>query len=197
MWSTGKVRQLTIAEPWQLVTETARRRGLPLDEVLRTGVSPTKLDKAEAKLGIRFHPDVRELYGLADGLRRIHGHNNEPSLLGFSFPGLQEAVRRTTNLRDAAEEYGPTGAWRASWLKVFDDIDNENFLVDCSDGSVWYVYAAADETYQVAPDLATFFGVVTIAADRNDVRYQLDGDYFETPDGEVWEAPIKSPWRPT
>ncbi len=34
---------MTIAEPWQVVLEAARRRGLPLDEVLRTGVSPTKL----------------------------------------------------------------------------------------------------------------------------------------------------------
>lgn len=76
---------MTIAEPWQVVLETARRRGLPLDEVLRTGVLPTKLDKAEAKLGFRFHPDVRELYGLANGLSRVRGHNNEPILLGFSF----------------------------------------------------------------------------------------------------------------
>ncbi|MFT4110581.1 SMI1/KNR4 family protein [Propionicimonas sp.] len=188
---------MTISEPWRVVVEAAQRRGLPLDEVLRAGASPAKLGKAETKLGIQFHPDLRELFQLANGMRRIRGHNNEPSLLGFSFPSLQEAVRQTIDLRDAAEEYGTAGAWRASWLKVFDDIDNECFVVDCSDGSVWYVYWAADEIYRVAPDLATFFGVVAIAAERDDVHYQLDGDYFETPDGEVWEAPIKSPWRQT
>jgi cell wall assembly regulator SMI1 len=188
---------MTIAEPWQVVLETARRRGLPLDELLRAGVSPAKLDKAESKLGIRFHPDVRELYELANGLRRIRGHNNEPSLLGFSFPSLPEVVRHTIGLRDAAEEYGTAEAWRPSWLKVFDDNDDEYFVIDCSDGRVWYVYWAADEIYQVAPDLATFFGMAAAAADRDDVRYQPDGDYFETPDGEVWEAPIKTPWRST
>lgn len=139
---------MTIAEPWHVVLETARRRGLLLDEVLRTGVSPTKLDKAETKLGIRFHPDVRELYGLADGLRRIRGHNNEPSLRGFSFRGRQEAVRRTISLRDAVEEYGTAGAWRASWLKVFDDIDNENFMVD-----ILLTWINADGVIEPKPEL--------------------------------------------
>lgn len=164
--------------------------------MLRPGVSPAKLDKAEARLGVRFHPDLRELYELANGLRRIRGHNREPTLLGFNFPSLQEAVRRTTDLRDAAEEFGTANAWRSSWLKVFDDIDDENFVVDCSDGSVWYVYWETDEVFQVAPDLASFLGGVAVAAERDDVHYQLDGDYFETPGGEVWEAPVKSPWRP-
>lgn len=186
---------MTIAEQWQAMLDTAQRRGLPLREVLRAGVSPSKLSKAETKLGLQFHPDVRELFELADGLRRLRGHNSEPTLLGFSFPSLQEAVRRTIDLRDAAEEFGTAEAWRPSWLKVFDDIDDENFAVDCLDGSVWYVYWEADEVYQVAPDLGTLFRVVAAAADRDDVHYQLDGDYFETPDGEVWEAPIKSPWH--
>ncbi|MBN9104670.1 MAG: SMI1/KNR4 family protein [Propionibacteriaceae bacterium] len=188
---------MTIAEPWQVVLEAARRRGLPLDEVLRTGVSPTKLDKAETKLGIRFHPDVRELYQLANGLRRIHGHNNEPSLPGFSFPSLQKAVRQTIDLRDAAEEYEDAEAWQPLWLKVFDNNYEEIFAVDCRDGTVWYVYWEGDEIYPVGHDLASFLDAAAIAAERDDVHYQLDGDYFETPNGEPWRAPLKNPWTPT
>jgi hypothetical protein len=66
-----------------------------------------------------------------------------------------------------------------------------------TDGSVRYACQEADEVYQAAPELATFFGAVTIAAEPDDVRHQLDGDDLETPDGEVWEAPIKARWTDT
>ncbi|MFT4110582.1 SMI1/KNR4 family protein [Propionicimonas sp.] len=188
---------MTVSDSWRALAETAARRGLPLEEALRPPVSPAKLDKAERKLSISFHPDLRELFGQVDGLKRLRGHRRDPRLPGFNFPSLKEATDRTLRLRDVAETVDSIELWRQHWVKVFDDDYEEVFAVDCSDGSVWYAWWEASEIHQVAPDLATFFDMAAAAADGDDVHYRLDGDYFETPDGEVWRAPIKRPWSPT
>ena len=188
---------MSVSESWRALAETAAKRGLPLEEVLGPGVSSVKLDKAERKLGITFHPDLRELYEQADGLRRISGHENEPCLPGFGFQSLKKSIDRTQDLRDVANDVDSIELWRQQWVQVFDHFYVEVFAVDCTNGTVWYAWWEAGEIHQVAPDLATFFRMAAEAADRDNVHYQLDGDYFETPDGEVWRAPIKRPWSPT
>jgi hypothetical protein len=137
-------------------------------------------------LSISFHPDLRELFGQVDGLKRLRGHRRDPRLPGFNFPSLKEATDRTLRLRDVAETVDSIELWRQHWVKVF--------AVDCSDGSVWYAWWEASEIHQVAPDLATLFDMAAAAADGDDVHYRLDGDYFETPD--VFDAIAGLPVHP-
>ncbi|MBN9104674.1 MAG: SMI1/KNR4 family protein [Propionibacteriaceae bacterium] len=183
---------MATTQAWLRLLSVAARRGLAVEEVLLPPAPIADLASAELMLGMKLHPDLRELYEQSAGLRRFRNHDREPSLPGFGFPSLKESVARTLRLREVAWRY-----WRPSWVQVFDDDYVEIFILDCSTGIVWYAWWEGDELHPVAPTLAAFFGVAAAAADRDDVRYQPDGDYFETPDGEVWEAPIKEPWTPT
>lgn len=189
---------MTVSDSWDALAETATRRGLPVPEILRPGVSPARLAEAEDELGITLHPDLRDLFERVDGLNRIQGHNHHPSMPGFGFRSLDSVVERTLDLRDIADgEEGGGEMWRPQWVQVFDHLYDEVFAVDCSDGTVWYVWWEADEIYPVAPNLATFLDTAARAAEQDDIRYQLDGDYFETPNGDPWRAPLKKPWTPT
>ena len=188
---------MTVTQAWGRLAEVAKRRGLPLEEVLLPAASVAELDAAEGRLGITLHPDLRALYGLTRGLRRARNHDREPRLPGSNFPSLDDAVDRTVEMRQIASGMTDLELWRPTWVQVFDDDDVEIFITDCATGVIWYAWWEADELHPVAPDLATFLSRAAEAADRDDVRYQSDGDYFETPDGEVWEAPLKNPWRST
>lgn len=163
-------RDHTVTDALAAIVEIHRSLRSGVVDQLRPPASDTDLDLAEEVLGVPLHPQVRELYLIADGLAGNDGSGVEglrllPSLRFQPVVSAAEAARANREARTRA--LGP-GSWRAGWLPVFTESrSGRGVHVDCASAGpeVWRVEwnpAVADlpghdvGTAPIAPSLAAF-----------------------------------------
>ncbi|MCA0296673.1 MAG: hypothetical protein LCH96_15445 [Actinobacteria bacterium] len=177
---------MTLKDAWVACIALLQRAGLDPLQACRPGVDPTSLIDAEVPLGLRFTPELNELYQLADGMVFVQGLGAH-ALPGLDFPDLAASVSATLALRENSA--GLERLWRPSWFRVFHFAHAVHWAVDVDTGMVWYVDWQEDDIYPTAETLAKFLIQTADEASDADLRYEHEGRYFSDPDGIAWEAP--------
>ncbi|MFO0965475.1 MAG: SMI1/KNR4 family protein [Gemmataceae bacterium] len=134
----------SIAELWKRI-DACLLEHVP-KEWLPPGLTEGEIRRAERVLGVRLPDDVRESYGIHNGLPAFEfsylGHLaplvRKKNVVGLPMYSVVEHWRSNRDLakswtdRPAVHPKGPIAPvwWRREWIPIFDDIQGNHFFLD-------------------------------------------------------------------
>jgi cell wall assembly regulator SMI1 len=182
-------RDHSVAETLERILSVHRTLDSGVHGALRPPVSPGEVARVEALLGLRLHPQVLELYSIADGLGNSSRVTYGPTRLlpWLRFPPLGEVSEICRRSRDDTTTRFGAEFWRPGWFPVLDSADGPGIYVDCAttQGTAWRVMWNADDVgaprvgdfwrRPVAPSLAAYLLWCGRRLERMDLFVDTDG----------------------
>ncbi len=131
---------LTLTRAVAAVLDEHRRIGSPLPDRLSPPITAAELDHVQAQVGFELHPDVVDLYRIADGVDRSrYPPRSTPALLPtIGFPAAAEQVAVRAERAEQAAGFTPRDLpwWGAHWWPVLGCYEYW-IAVDSDTGVVW------------------------------------------------------------